>query len=111
METDRFCSVDIENMWNKFFRRVRLIDGVSVSDLASGPGKQVRLSSIELKDLEVRWFVLRNGEELLIKELDNVRSWEAPSGLKGAIRVRLRYITPEVRKPAGGYLDSFDFTL
>lgn len=111
MEVDRFCVVDIENMWNKFFRRVRLIDEVKA--LKAGPyqAQQIHLSVINLPGLEVRWFILRNNTEIEIKELNNVLKWEAPPELKDKLRVRVRYQTPEVRKPAGGYLDSLDFSL
>lgn len=110
MEIEKFCVVDRENMWNKFLRRIRLIDGVLISADTS-MNKTVALAAQKLSGLAVRWYLVQNGQEREIVELRDVLQWVAPPELKGTMRVKTQFQTPEVRKPLEGYSDSFDFQL
>lgn len=96
METDKFCSVDIENMWNKFFARVKLIDDLQVKT-ENESEKSVRVSTQELEGLQIRWFLVQNGKETELTHLQNALEWKVPVAEKARVRVRVQYRTPEVR--------------
>lgn len=91
MEVDNFCVVDQENMWMKFLNRVNLIDEVEANAQAVVVRTQV------LEGIQIRWFKLVNGQEQELTEYADSQKWENP-GLTGNFRVRVKFVTPEIRK-------------
>ncbi|MBS1959773.1 MAG: hypothetical protein JST80_09900 [Bdellovibrionales bacterium] len=111
MTTPKFCVVDKENMWQRFLARMSLIDDVKVGMNRNSRGKMVQLVTPKLQGLSANWYKVEAGKETELTDYQNKFSWEVPAGMTGRIRVRVKYVTPEVRK----YSDKFgavkDFNL
>jgi hypothetical protein len=96
MEVDHFCVVDQENMWVKFFGRVRLIDSLKIE--TNGSEKQAVLSLQNLDSgLDIKWFSISGGSETEIVEARN-QTRLATTRLSGSVKVKVEFRTPEVRK-------------
>ncbi|MEW6056546.1 MAG: M64 family metallopeptidase [Bdellovibrionota bacterium] len=107
MKKKKFCVVDQENMWTRFLKKVDLIDRVDVSE-----NRTVQLYTPKLKDLSVRWYkVESNGQEVELEDLRSSMSWKADPSHRGTYRAKVRYATPEVRKPTNRFLSAHDFKL
>jgi hypothetical protein len=109
MRRENFCAVDQENMWLKFLERIALLDGVSVSQLASGQRRIEALGPVS-QDLVVTWFKKSSGTWQEISELKNQRVWET-AGAAGDYRVSVRLQSAEVRAESRSLEDSKEFRL
>ncbi len=96
METDKFCSVDQENMWFRFFSKVELIDSLKVERGVNGSVAEVKTP--QLQGLEIQWFKTESSNRTEISEAKNQTTLNIPSEFKGTISVKVRFITPEIRK-------------
>lgn len=100
MLTPHFCSADQENMWVRFLNRVKLIDQLSY-DPAS---RRVNLKVPPLPGLSVRWFsVSVTGVETELLEVADQSEWIASNSLKGRLRAKVSFRTPEVLKYTSGF--------
>jgi hypothetical protein len=105
MTTDHFCSVDQENMWVQFFKRVQLIDSVDTS------GSDVVINALQLPGLSVTWFAKMGSSLQEIPALTNqLKASKALLG-SGSFRVQLNFQTPEVRKSISNFSAVRDFNL
>jgi hypothetical protein len=106
----RFCSVDLENMWQRFLDRVNLIDDVAVSD--TGGEKTVKLVTPPLQGLEVRWYVSGPRDQWReIASRRDLRSWNAEKHETGLMKVRVEFKTPEVRSYTPSFVRERIFSL
>ncbi len=114
MRETKFCSVDQENMWHQFLRRVELVDAVEVQPLPAAQngqdgGRLVEVKTPELDGLDIRWYQTTTDErgrkkEVELPELHNKNSWVAGEDqAAGDYRVEVRFSTDEVRQ----YSDRF----
>lgn len=104
MEIEHFCVVDQENMWIKFLNRVSLIDSVDASI------EKVSLNAQKLEGLQIRWFQVVNGQEKELTDYANQLAWANP-GLSGSFRVKVKFVTPEVRKASSRMEQVKDFRI
>lgn len=120
MLTDRFCSVDKENMWLKFFMRIQLIDSLKVENVKTAASettkslqRKVTLQTLPLNNLQIRWFQQEttSGSPIELTEFRNQKSflWTSPSA--GSLRVEVEFSTPEIRKPGAKITASKTFPL
>jgi hypothetical protein len=110
MTTPHFCAVDLENMWIRFLSRIHLIDSLEITTKSTGT--EVYLKTPQLNDLEISWYTVSDdGVEVEIPELHGKTNWEIPTGLKGKIRARVQFNSPEVRSPDSTFQDSKDLYL
>lgn len=109
MLSKEFCSVDKENMWNRFLETVSLIDELKI--IGSDFNRIVRMSTPNLPGLSIQWFRLVGETAVELEELRNVTSWNASPELKGKVRVVVRFSTPEVRKGTSRYVTSKEILL
>ena len=84
-----FCKVDQENMWHEFLKRISLIDDVQVHQ---GTG-QTKITTPSLERMQIMWLDA-HGREL--PQTRNKKEIRLPQ--KGEYTVKVRFITPEVRK-------------
>jgi hypothetical protein len=112
MRSTDFCSVDIENMWIRFLDRVDLIDQVLVSGNDT-QDRVVELQGAKLPGLNARWFRIdRGGREVELTEVAGQISWQARAGFpSGQYRVKVEYVTPEVRRPTSRFQSQKDFRI
>lgn len=115
MESVRFCSVCVENIWILFLEQISLIDAVETA--SAGGTLTAKLKTPALGALRpvpatdetftVRWF--KNGTALA--QFDDKFEISLPaSDARDKYRVEVTLQTPEVRKDTGGVLkDSKDF--
>ncbi|KTD76594.1 M64 family metallopeptidase [Legionella waltersii] len=110
MSIPHFCAVDLENMWIRFLSRIHLIDSLEINTQSTGT--QVHLKTPQLNHLEISWYTVSDHDiEREIPELNGKTSWELPKNLKGKIRARVRFNSPEVRSPESTFQDSRDLYL
>lgn len=100
MSVTNFCSVDKENIWHKFLSRVSLIDSVDIK--IEGKQKTIKLSTLPLAGLQIKWFKKVSGTYVIIPELENKTEWSIEGS--GTYRVMVSFRTPEVLK----YSSNFD---
>lgn len=108
MTYEKFCSIDQENMWHQFLKRVSLIDEVIVQ------GNSVEVKTLDLPQLDIRWFSLdQNGNENEMAQYRNLKKIVISKILsnKYQFRVRVNFITSEVRQYNNNFTDSEDFNL
>lgn len=95
MRSIHFCAVDKENMWHEFFKRISLIDAVTLSNEQA---RVVKLSTPPLTGLSIRWYKVpsRGAREELTQFRDKT-SWTVPSELSGSFEATVDFKTNEVR--------------
>lgn len=89
MRSKVFCPVDQENIWLRFFKVVNLIDNVKV-------GEKVRIETVELPGLEIRWF--KRGFWGNEEELTELRGKREVKLAKGKYLAQVEFKTKEIRK-------------
>jgi hypothetical protein len=102
MDIDYFCSVDQENMWLKFFQKIRLIDSTHRDQL------QFSISPLNLAPLQINWSVCKKSRSLKCEEKDfeKVSTWDQKEfvDLKNQaseiqmLKVQVSFPHPEIRK-------------
>lgn len=104
MEHPFFCPVCQENNWIHFFDKIKLIDAATATK--SGDNVTAQVATLGLgafrregtrasgEMLEIHWLV--DGVELT--DLQGKLSWTRPaSSITGALEVRVKYVTKEIR--------------
>jgi len=102
MSSPVFCPICQETIWIQFFKRISVIDNVTIA--TSGSNTQVSLNLLQVAQLRpvpikgetfvVSWFK-SNVED---KTLANITSWTRPTNIAaGSWSVTAQFITPEVR--------------
>lgn len=107
MASETFCSVDKENIWQRFLERVSLIDEVVVTP--TSPGFKIRLSTIPLQGLQIRWYQKSGNAITELKDIENQTEWISQN--PGSYRVEVQFRTEEVRKYNSSFADQKDFNL
>lgn len=108
MTHDKFCSVDQENMWHQFLKRISLIDEV-VAD-----NSMLEVKTLDLKGLGIRWFIVgADGEEKELTQFRNMRKIPLTSFMQmsGKYRVKVNFTTVEVRTYNKHFSDEVDFNI
>lgn len=107
MQLPNFCPVDRENMWFRFLDRVSLIDDVVVGNGQQQRPQQrvqtqgqrvVTLKAPKLNGFSIAWYKIEGGNEKELGQLRDIPSWKVPAGLTGRFKVKVKFVTPEVRK-------------
>lgn len=93
MRLAKFCAVDIENMWLKFLKKVKLLDAVQISSDA------VIVQHPKLQGLTLSW-LRKNRKNGLYEPIPGLTQAQVPrSELAGGdYRVQASFSTPEIRK-------------
>ncbi len=92
MQLTHFCPACQENMWRNFLKEVSLIDGVE------SVGGKVSAKLVPLGDerLKIEW-IDPTGKQR--PELDGKREWQPAAADAGKWKLRVRFVSPEVRDP------------
>eukprot|EP00026_Physarum_polycephalum_P006276 Phypoly_transcript_06318.p1 GENE.Phypoly_transcript_06318~~Phypoly_transcript_06318.p1 ORF type:complete len:311 (+),score=22.42 Phypoly_transcript_06318:833-1765(+) len=109
MTSSVFCPICQEAIWIQFFKRMSLIDNVTLT--TSGSNTQVNLGLVQLAELRpipvkgeaysVNWF-RNNVEDVTLR---NITQWTRPTTIAaGNWRVSAKFITPEVRSDPNNLL-------
>jgi hypothetical protein len=109
MEVLNFCVVDQENMWHRFLDRVSLIDDVIVGAPQGSRDQRMQMQVLQgqrfvtlkapkLKGFSVAWFKVDGGNETELGQLRDQLAWKVPQNLTGNFKVKVKFVTPEVRK-------------
>lgn len=116
MESVRFCSVCIENIWILFLEQISLIDGLETGTAGGTRTAKLRTlalgalrpAPVEGESLQVRWF--KNNAPM--PEFDDKHEMTVPAtDARDKYRVEVTLVTPEVRKDSGNVLkDSKSFS-
>lgn len=95
MELDVFCPIDKENMWIKFLNRTSLIDNLRIK---SENGKNVLMLRTQSLPgfMSINWYLVSNGNTASLPEFDDKLAIPI-DGLKGSVRVKVKFSTPEVK--------------
>jgi hypothetical protein len=109
MKVRHFCAVDQENIWIEFFKRVKLIDGVSIANESSTV--TLNTLSIGAENLDIKWFQKFQRAETELTNLRGKSTWENKQRLKGQFRVKVKFISPEVKVTNPNFSATKDFTL
>lgn len=105
-----FCSVDKENMWIRFLKRVQLIDAVAVKAHEDGT-KTVSIQTPKLVGLHVRWFKSMGGSYSELVDRKNQTQWTAAANAGGDYQVKVEFPTTEVRSPTADFATMEAFSL
>jgi hypothetical protein len=106
MTTPHFCAVDQENMWIRFLDRSTLIDSLEIVKDPAGSSRSVVLSTPDLKGLEIRWSLRASptsAERELVEFRDQKQFVLSPDLNPNELVARVRFVTPEVRKPSAKF--------
>jgi hypothetical protein len=100
MLAENFCSVDQENMWLKFFKRVQLIDKITVKP-------EVRLITLEtpkLNGIKTKWFAITKSQnrKTEIPGTLNAKAIRAPLGIQ-EIELEIRFESDEIKKQGADF--------
>jgi hypothetical protein len=109
MTSPYFCPVCQEAIWIQFFKRMSLIDNVTLT--TTGSNTQVSLALVKVAQLRpvpikgesflVNWFK-NNVEDTTLR---NITQWTRPTATAaGSWRVTAKFITPEVRSDPSNLL-------
>ncbi|MEK6579735.1 MAG: hypothetical protein AABZ55_10955 [Bdellovibrionota bacterium] len=110
MLSKEFCSVDQENMWQRFLDRVSLIEGVSVT--GKEKSAEISLQAPRLEGMEIHWYQVDHlGQEKELKRVAGEFNWIAELSERGTYRVRAQFRTKEVRKYSDRFAGSRDFVI
>jgi len=113
MSSPIFCPVCQETIWIQFFKRISLIDNITVVDAGNFasvslellPLAQLRPEPIPTETYSVTWTL--NNQPVLA--FNNVTSWtQARASVAGSWRVTVKFVTPEVRSDPTNLLTSTD---
>jgi hypothetical protein len=94
MRSRVFCPVDQENIWLRFLQKVSLIDDL-VFDRSQD---QVNLTTPNLPDLQINWFVESNGSFQEIPAWRGKKVVEVSNMIGSRLKVKVNLVTPEIRK-------------
>lgn len=108
MSSDEFCSVDKENFWQKFLSRMTLIDGVEQQKTTQA--WELNIKTPQLAGLQFHWSKLVNNRFVPIAELTGPQV-SIPLSEPGEYRLRVKFVTPEVRRYTSDFDDVRDFNL
>ncbi|MGE0631548.1 MAG: M64 family metallopeptidase [Pseudobdellovibrionaceae bacterium] len=98
-----FCPIDQENMWIRFFDRVRIIDAVDVGATA------VELKSLKLANLKIAWFKKDGASETEMTEFRDQKSIDRNLLTKGSYSAKVEFQSSEIRKTSSRLKDTMSF--
>lgn len=95
MRSKEFCSIDLENMWNKFLSKVRLIDSFQT-------GQRFEVTPLKLDGIGVEWAKYEAGVFRPLPELKDHKQVQRSELTPGRYRVQVRFETEQVREIRDG---------
>jgi hypothetical protein len=108
MRKETFCSVDQENMWEKFLNRVSLIDDVVITQNTNL--KTATLKTVPLSGLTIKWFEKSGPSWVEIQNLKGQTEWSVASNSPAqTYKVEVAFESTEIRKKMARQLVTKEF--
>jgi hypothetical protein len=114
MKSPEFCSVDKENMWVRFLKRISLLDELWITPWSKDPSKiKIHAKTPQLRHLRFRWF--KKDQQGDYQDLgypeDQSQILVSKAQLGESFRVQIQLETPEVRAETRDFFVEKSFRL